>query len=250
MHPFVRIIVAFSIFAGTVSVGAQTANDILAKHLDAIGGKAAMSRVKSISMDTTTHIMGNDTLGTVVTLDGVASRTELNFDSGKMVQCYTATGGWTVNPKAGIDDPTPMTEDQFQAGKSQIYIGGDLHDYATSGNKFELLGKDANTYTVKMTTSDHRELTYVFDASTYLTKSVSRRGKFQDQDLTITTNLSDYRKTSAGIVIPYAIGMDFGGQFSLDITVNKVEVNKPVDPDLCAMPKASPPPAQGKTTVN
>ncbi len=248
MHRILRSIVVFSVFIGAASLGAQTANDILARHVAAVGGKDVISQVKSISMETITHVGENDIPGTVVTLDGVASRTEMAINGAKMVQCYTATGGWMVNPMAGIADPTPMPDDQYQMGKGSIYVGGDLHDYAAPGNKLELLSKDANTYTVKLTTKDNIESTYVFDAATYLVKSITRKGKFQNQDVTITTSLTDYRKTDIGLVVPYAISIDFGGQFALDITVNKVEINKPVDPDICAMPKASPPPVEGTAT--
>jgi hypothetical protein len=59
----------------------------------------------------------------------------------------------------------------------------------------------------------------------------------QDQDVDITTKLSDYRKTELGYVIPYAIDLDFGGQFELTIAVRKVELNKTIDPTIFVMPK-------------
>jgi hypothetical protein len=53
----------------------------------------------------------------------------------------------------------------------------------------------------------------------------------------VTTKLSDYRKTELGYVVPYAIDVDFGGQFQLTIAVKKVEPNKTIDPAVFAMPK-------------
>ena len=251
-----RSLLLFSVFLGAVSLGAQpsqsvpTATEILARHEAAIGGKDVIGRVKSISMLTTTHMANNDLPGTVVLLDGIAYRTELNFNGAKMVQCYTATGGWMVNPMAGIIAPAPMPDDQYQAGRSQIYVGGDLHDYAAPGNKLELLDHNFGTYTVKLTTGGNIESTFVIDASTYLIKSVTRRGRIQDQDVNIVTTLSDYRKTGIGLVIPYAITVDLGGQLSLNITVDQVEVNKPVDPAICDLPKTTPPPAAAAPLLN
>jgi len=251
-----RSLLLFSVFLGAVSLGAQpsqsvpTATEILARHEAAIGGKDVIGRVKSISMLTTTHMANNDLPGTVVLLDGIAYRTELNFNGAKMVQCYTATGGWMVNPMAGIIAPAPMPDDQYQAGRSQIYVGGDLHDYAAPGNKLELLDHNFGTYTVKLTTGGNIESTFVIDASTYLIKSVTRRGRIQDQDVNIVTTLSDYRKTGIGLVIPYAITVDLGGQLSLNITVDQVEVNKPVDPAICDLPETTPPPAAAAPLLN
>ena len=59
----------------------------------------------------------------------------------------------------------------------------------------------------------------------------------QDQDVDIITKFSDYRKTDLGYMIPYAIDLDIGGQFTLTIAVKKVELNKTIDPAIFAMPK-------------
>ena len=50
--------------------------------------------------------------------------------------------------------------------------------------------------------------------------------------------VSDYRKTDVGYMVPYAMDIDLGGQFSLTIAVKKVELNKTIDPAIFAMPKA------------
>ncbi len=238
MRGNIRGILVVSALLGAVSLSAQTAADIVARNLAAVGGKDAISKVKSISMEMTTQMMGNEMRTTVRVLEGVASRSETEFNGGTIVQCYTDKGGWIVNPAAGINDPTPMPDDQYLRGKSQIYAGGDLYDYAAKGSKVDLLAKDANTYTVKLTTKDNLETTYVFDSSTYLVKSMNFKGKIQDQDVDVTTSFSDYRKTDAGFMTPYAMSVDFGGHYSLDITVNQFEVNKAVDPEICALPKS------------
>jgi len=250
MRRNLRSCLVFSAFLVGASLSAQTAADVLAKHETAIGGKDLISQVKSISMQTTTHMANNDMPGSVVVLDGVLYRAEVNFSGGNMVQCYTARGGWMVNPMAGMNDPTPMPDDQYQAGRNEIYVGGDLHDYAAAGNKLDLLAKDADAYTIKLTTKEKTETTFVIDSATYMIKSVTRKGNLQGQEMNITTTLSDYRKTDVGLMVPYAISVDFGGQFSFNITVDKVEINKTIDPATCDMPKSSQSPPASKATPN
>jgi len=216
-----------------------TADQIVARYIAAIGGKEAISQVKSISMETTAQVMGNDAPGSTVVLDGVGYRNELAVNDTKIVQVFTAKGGWKVNPMAGAPDPTPMTDDEYKMGEEQIYVGGPLYDYAAKGNKIELVGNDAASYKIKLTTKDNVESTYIFDSRTFLVKSLMRKGQMQGQDVDVTTSFSDYRKTGAGFSLPWAIGVDFGGQFQITITVHKVEVNNPVDPAIFAMPAAA-----------
>lgn len=244
MKNLIRGTVFFYTLAWVVSLSAQTADEIVQKYLTAIGGTEAISKVKSISLESSAQIMGNNAPSTTVILDGVGYKTETTVNGTKIVSCYTQNGGWMVNPMAGAAEPTPMPQEEYNLGRGQIYVGGSLYDYAAKGSKVELLDKDANTYRLKLTSRDNVETLYVFDAATGLAKSVSMKAKMQDQELNITTNLSDYRKTELGYLLPYAIDVDFGGQFTMSIAVKNVELNKPIDPAIFEMPKAPVAPAQ------
>lgn len=219
---------------------AMPADEVVSKYLDAIGGKDAISQVKSISMDTDVQVMGNDAPGTVVIVDGVGYRSDTDFNGSKITQCYNGKGGWQVNPMAGAADPAPMSDDEYKAGRDGMYVGGGLYDYAAKGSKIESLPSDPGTYKIKLTTKDNSETTYVIDAKTFLIKSAIRKGQMQGQDVEITTNYSDYRKTDTGYLLPYSMDLDFGGQFQLSIGIKKVELNKTIDPAIFEMPKAAP----------
>jgi hypothetical protein len=244
--------------AGAVSVGAQTAtttdktvadktaagqtmtaDEIVSKWLAAIGGKDAISKVRSLSMETSVQVMGNDAPSTTTVADGVGYKTETEINGTKIIQCFNDKGGWTVNPMAGQSDPTQMPDDAYNAGKGQINIGGPLYDYAAKGNKIELVGKDGTAYKIKLTSKDNVSSVYSIDSTSFLVTTLQSKGKMQGQDVDITTKFSDYRKTDAGYLIPYAIDVDFGGQFGLSIAVKTVTVNKPVDAAMFAMPGKS-----------
>jgi len=271
MKNVIRGIVMLSALSGTVSLMAQTlqpapapapaqsaapaaaatptltVEEVIAKYIEAIGGKAAIGQVKSLSMETSAEVMGNEAPGTTVILNGVGYKNETVFNDSKIIQVYTAKGGWQVNPMAGIMDPSPLPEDQYKAGKDQIYVGGALFDYAAKGNKVELLGKDSDSYKIKLTNKDNLVTTYGIDAQTFLLKSAARQGKMQDQNVDITTIYSDYKKADEGYLFPSNISVDFGGQFQVTISVTKVEVNKEIDPAIFEMPKPEAAPAAPKS---
>ena len=216
---------------------ALSPDEIVGKYLDAIGGKAAISQVKSISMETSVSVMGNDVPGTTVVVDGVGYRSDTDFNGTKITSCVNGKGGWQVNPMTGAADPTPMSDDEYKSARDQIYVGGQLYDYAAKGNKVELISSAADGYKVKVTNKDGVDTTYVIDPTTFLIKSTVRKGQMQGQDVDITTTYSDYRKTDVGYLMPYAMDLDLGGQFQLSIAIKKADLNKTIDPAIFEMPK-------------
>lgn len=215
---------------------AQTADEIVAKHIEALGGKDKIAAIKSIHLETSSQIMGNDAPGNVTILNGKGFKSETEFNGSKMIQCYTDKGGWATNPMSG-NTPEAMPEEQYKSGKAQLYVGGELFDYAAKGSKVELLGKDGNLYKIKLTTKDSSETTYYIDPATYYVTKLTKTGQAMGQQVEITINYSDYKKTDYGFTIPYTTQLDFGGMFSVAIATKKVDINPPVDPKIFEMPK-------------
>jgi hypothetical protein len=213
---------------------AQTADDIINKHIDALGGKDKISQVKSIYTESSVEVMGNTSTSVESLLQGKGFKAETDFNGMKIINCYTDKGGWAINPFAGGTDAQAMPDEAYKPGKDQIYFGGSLVDYAAKGNKVELLGKEGNDYKLKLTNGSN-ETTYYIDGTTYLVNKSVAKGDMMGQAIEITTTFSDYKKTDFGITVPYGRNIDFG-QFALAYKVNKVEVNKEIDPKIFDMP--------------
>jgi hypothetical protein len=229
-------LLASATFLCGISTFAQTADEIIAKHIDAIGGKDKIAAIKSIRMETSSQIMGNDAPGNITIVNGKGFKSETEFNGSKMIQCYTDKGGWATNPMGG-NTPEAMPAEQYKAGKAQLQVGGELYDYASKGSKAELLGKDGNLYKIKLTTKDSSESTYYIDPTTYYITKMTKSGEVMGQQVEIVINYSDYKKTDFGYTIPYNTQLDFGSMFSMAIATKKVEINTPVDPKIFDMPK-------------
>jgi hypothetical protein len=226
----------FAIF----SAGAQSVDDIISKHINAVGGKDVVSKLNSIHIEATMQVMGNEAPNTVTILNGKGYKSESDFQGQKIVQCVTDKGGWMVNPMAGAADPTAMQADELKNFKEQLYIGGPILNYAADGYKAELDGQEkvgsVNAYKIKLTSPDGIATNYYIDPTTYYLIKAVRHGNAMGQDVEISVTYSDFKKTDFGYTMANTVDTDFGGQFQLSATVKKVDINQPVDPKAFDMP--------------
>jgi hypothetical protein len=220
---------------GLITVHAQTVDEIIAKHIEAIGGKDKLDQVKSIYIESTVQAMGNDAPSSITILNGKGFRMESDFQGQKMVQVYTDKSGWAINPFGGGTDPQPMPDEQYKAGKDQLDIGGALYNYAAKGNKVELLGKEDSAYKIKETNKDNVVTTFYIDPVTYYIRKAVQTGTMMGQEMEITRIPSNYKKTDFGLIFPYTIDISYGSQFSITSSVKKIEFNKDVDPKIFDM---------------
>jgi len=214
---------------------AQTVDEIIAKHIDAIGGKEKLNQVKSIYTEISVDVMGNTAPTVEYLLAGKGYKAETDFNGSKIVNCINDKGGWTINPMMGGTDPQPMPDVLYKAGKDQIYVGGALVDYAAKGYTVELVGKEGSEFKLKIS-NEGNESFYFFDPATYHITKVTSKSEMMGQPVEVTTTFADYKKTDFGIVIPYTRNVDTG-MFQMTQKVNKVEVNKEIDPMIFEIPK-------------
>jgi outer membrane lipoprotein-sorting protein len=231
----VALLLTITSFSG---IRAQTADDIVSKYIDAIGGKDKLSQVKSVYMENTTQAMGNEGPSTVSIISGVGFKLVSDFNGQSVIMVVTDKGGWQVNPYAGAATPTAMPDDMIKQSKGRLDAFGPLYNYAAKGNKVELQGKDGNAYKLKVTSADSIETTVFIDATTYYMTKVISSAQMMGQTMEVTTTFSDFKKTDFGVVFPYAYEISYGGQFTLTTTVKKIEVNKTIDPSIFVMPKS------------
>lgn len=228
------------LLVASASVFAQTADEVIAKHLDAVGGKEKLSGITSVKMASTNLVMGNEAPASITILNGKGFRSEADMMGSKMIQVYTDKGGWMVNPMMGSSDPQALPEEQARAGQGQIFVEPFLN-YAEKGSKAEYLGqgkvKGVNAYKVKLTDKNGIATTYFFDPTTYYTIQAVRTAEMMGQQMEVTVSYADFKKTDYGWVVPQTTEINMGGQFAITSKLKNIEVNAPVDASLFEMKK-------------
>jgi hypothetical protein len=214
---------------------AQSAEEIVAKNIQAVGGKDVVASTKSLVVTASIEVMGNEAPTTTTILNGKGFRSETEFQGSKIINCVSPAGSWMVNPMAGSSTPTAAPENEAKKVKSRMYIVP-LAYYAEDGGKLELLGKDTADYKIKLTNDDGVNATYFINANTYLLDRMELEVIQGGQTVPVTITLSDYQKLDNGLMMAFKMQQDLP-QFSMNFVTKKVEVNKEVDPAIFEMPK-------------
>jgi len=231
----------------SVSTQAQTADEIINKYIDALGGKDKLNSIKTLHMEGVTVMQnGNEVDAKIDKEQEKLSRREVSFGMGSNTSIVTDKEGWFTNPRnGGAFESIPA--ERLKAQQADLDIRGPLVDYASKGSTVELLGKDKvgdkDAYKIKLTPKTGNEVIYYIDANTYYLLRETRKGgggfgggggggrpqgQGQGGDGTLNIDYSNYQKTPDGYVFPFTVTFGQGGSMNYE----KIEVNKPIDASL------------------
>ncbi len=226
---------ALAVFA-VMGTKAQTADDIINKYIEAMGGKAKLLSIKSVYMEGTSVMQnGAEITQKIWKVDGKLMRREISSAMFNMVSLVTDKEGWNMNQRTN-GNFEPMPAEMLATAQLEMDCAGPLVDYAAKGHKVELLGKEdvdgTECWKLKLTLKTGKDITYYFDPKTYyIFRTVTvggfgGRGGGQGGNMEMKTDYSEYKKTDDGYV--FALKVTIVGRGG-GLFFEKIEVNKPVD---------------------
>lgn len=239
---------ALALAAAPSAVRAQTADEVIAKNLQALGGAEKLKSLKSVRMS------GRMTVGPGMEAPMVAEqvrpdrvRMEITVQGLTLVQAFDGTTGWMINPFQGKRDAERMPDDDVKALREMADMDGPLVDYKAKGNTVELLGKEAvdgsEAYKVKVTLKDGETRTYYFDADSWLQVKMESKRMVRGAEQEGETTFGNF-KPVGGLLFPHQIvGGAKGAPQKQTITVEKIELDPAIDAARFTMPAAQPAPA-------
>ncbi len=212
------------------NAGAQTVDEIIDKHIEALGGKDKLTALKSLRMETNLSVQGMDIPVITTRVHNVGQRVDISAMGMEGYVITTPTTGWTFMPFMGQTAAEAMPEEQVKESIDELDLQGSLLNYKEKGHTVELVGKEAvdgtECYKIKLTTKGGKVRTFFIDPKNYYIIRTVAKATVNGQEQEVTINFSDFKKTEEGYVFPHSIGGAFGQG---DMTVTKIEVNKPVD---------------------
>jgi outer membrane lipoprotein-sorting protein len=219
---------------------AQTVDEVIARNIQAHGGMDKLKAVKSIKISQTLKAGGFQAAVYVEGKRPDKVRVEFSLQGLTQLSVYDGKIGWQVNPFGGRRDPELLSADDMKSLQVDADIDGPLVDYAQKGHQAELLGHDSvegtDCYKIKLRLKNGDVRTYYLDADSFLELKIETqttiRGAVQEGE----TFFGDYEKVD-GLYFPFAIEQGQKGDPNrVKLTVNKVELNVPLDDSLFTMP--------------
>ncbi len=226
---------ALALFA-TVGAFAQSVDEIVDKHIAALGGADKLKGVKTLVMEQSISVQGMDIPSKTTLVLGKASRSESTVMGNSMIQVVDGSSGWMVRPAmmGGTGDPEDMPADQLKQQMGQLDVFP-LLGYKEKGTQLELVGKEKvdgkDVYHLKVTGKDGQPYDEYIDATTYMVSKIKRSMNGQMGEIM----LSDYKETD-GIKFPKTMEMEAGQMGTLTFTTEKVTVNGNVDEAIFKKP--------------
>jgi len=245
-----RLFIAALFLVSVQIASAQTADDIVEKHLAALGGRAAMGKLKSRSMKGTITVSTpvGDLTGAIEILNQEPNkqRTFVQLDLtavglGKVIQDqrFDGTSGFVIDTLQGNRD---IAGDQLEALKNGSFPNP-LLNYKQAGATVELSGKEKvgerDAYVLAFKPKSGPVVRQYIDAESYFPmKQVVRINVPQvGGEVEQTTEVSDFRDVD-GIKIPFKIKTTSAVQ-TVSVTVSQIEHNTQIDQALFSKPDAA-----------
>lgn len=225
--------------AQTGAPPALTAEQVLERHVEAIGGRKALEGHSSLVLKGTVGFANGMLEGTVVIYQKAPDRyySEIVLSGlGTVKQGFDGTAGWMSDPLNGLQD---LSGADLVLARRQALFNSEAN-WRKAWRSVEAAGVeqvgDRAAYVIKMSPGDGGgNVVAYYDASTFLLLRTETTIETQAVTLPVTTTIVEYR-TFGGVKFPAVTEQQVPtGTFTMNVT--EVAFNVPVDDAKFAKPK-------------
>ena len=208
----------------------MTPKSILMKYVDAIGGQAALGKVKNITMTMEAEIPGMGTMSQTMVKDGGDKMSAKMMMGGLVASQQTFSDGKARVIAQGQPVPSSPEADAEAARQAKLFPTASLLDNVDNLKVSGTEMVDGKKMIVLSEKTGEASTQYYFDAeSGLLTRQVqSANGQ------SITRNYGDYKMVN-GVKVPHALSLEGMAPFPIEMKMTEFKVNGEVDQSLFKM---------------
>ena len=241
-----RLSIILAILAAT-SLSAQTADEIIAKYIQTVGGMDRIQAVKTLRR-TGKFTGGGGFEAPVVELNKRPNkvRQEITIQGLSGATTYDGSTGWKLEPWEGKKDIESLGEEELKGIIEDSDFDGPLVNYQAKGNKVEYQGVEriegSDAYKLRVTRPNGDVSFYYLDTEYYVPIRIDTQRMIRGAPQEFETSLGDYKQVN-GVYLPFSSESGPKGSSSADrgkITYDKIEANVPLDDQRFARPGAHP----------
>jgi outer membrane lipoprotein-sorting protein len=217
----------------------QTAQEVLSKMIDAMGGRKALQAVKDTTISGSIEVAQYGLTASLTMYQKEPNKQRMDIDVMGMIisQGFDGNTGWFTDPQSGVTQEMPEAQSRELArqaqGNAALLDPGKFGIALTLKPRVDLDGREH--LVLEQTWADGHTITFFIDPATYLpaktrTRAIGQAGVEVDSE----TFLADYRKVG-NTVVAHSIRNLQDGIEAMRLTVTKVVTNSNLDDALFAM---------------
>jgi len=239
-------IAALLFFVGSAS--SQTADEIIAKYVKAVGGADKMAAMTTLRR-TGKFIGGGGFEAKVVQENKRPNKVREDFIIMGMtgITAYDGSNGWKIQPFGGKKDPEALGEEEMKGIVEDADFDGPFIDYKAKGNTVEYMGMEpvegTDAYKLKVTLKNGDVFFYYFDTDYYVPIKIDTKRLIRGEEIEYETSIGDYKEVS-GVYMPFYNESNLkGSQDKQKTQYDVIEANVAVSDSLFQEPAVASKPA-------
>ena len=243
-----------TVLAASLCAQEITLDQIVQKNLEALGGAEAIKNVSTLSLDGKMVVSGGQVeapMSVRIKRPGMV-RTEMSLQGNQIITAWDGSSGWMINPMQGSSEPKQLDESMVKSVQQNADIEtsiGALASFQAAGQELELQGKSevegVTAYKIKVARKSGDAQTYFIDANTWLPVKVVVKSNQMGRDMEIESFPGNYKKVS-GVLIAFSQDQRVAGRSMMQLLIEKIEINQPIDDAVFKMPPPAPKAAEEK----
>lgn len=213
----------------TMSVQAQTVDEIIAKHTEALGGMEKLKTLTTAKKSGTIATPNGDFPLTESIIHGKGFRIDLEIMGTSNYQFVTPKEGFAFMPVMRMEAPQAYDAEKLAGSQGQLDLHGSIIDAKAKGSKIEFVANEKyngeDVYKLKLTRTGGKEIFYFLSKKTsFILKSTSKEKGPDGTEMDSILEYSNYKQNKDGYWFAYSKNTPNGM-----ITYDTIDTNVKID---------------------